>query len=98
MVQQLSQQPEGYQVSAVGDWEDTTSGTAEFYVDPARGVLLNIFTNKASYEDRIEAGGGRSRGVQGQVMNLRKSLKKHYYYILRKWSKRRHLYLMIKLM
>ncbi|MCT7945838.1 MotA/TolQ/ExbB proton channel family protein [Shewanella septentrionalis] len=57
LIQQLSQQPEGYQVSAVADWEKITSGTAPFYVDPARGVLLNIFTNKASFEDRLEAGG-----------------------------------------
>ncbi|MCT7943524.1 MotA/TolQ/ExbB proton channel family protein [Shewanella holmiensis] len=57
LIQQLSQQPEGYQVSAVGSWENTTSGTAPFYIDPARGVLLNIFTNKASLEDRLEAGG-----------------------------------------
>ncbi|MGL5048304.1 MAG: MotA/TolQ/ExbB proton channel family protein [Shewanella sp.] len=57
LIQQLSQQPEGYQVSAVAKWEKITSGTAPFYVDPARGVLLNIFTNKASMEDRIESGG-----------------------------------------
>ena len=57
LIQQLSQQPEGFQVSAVGTWEDTTSGVSPFYIDPARGVLLNIFTNKASLEDRIEAGG-----------------------------------------
>ncbi|ESE43294.1 MotA/TolQ/ExbB proton channel family protein [Shewanella bicestrii] len=57
LIQELSQQPEGYQVSAVGKWEQTTSGTAPFYIDPARGVLLNIFTNKASFEDRLEAGG-----------------------------------------
>jgi biopolymer transport protein ExbB len=57
LIQQLSQQPEGYQVSAVGSWENTTTGIAPFYVDPARGVLLNIFTNKASLEDRLEAGG-----------------------------------------
>ncbi|MCH1931611.1 MotA/TolQ/ExbB proton channel family protein [Shewanella sp. A25] len=57
LIQELSQQPEGYQVSAVGKWEETTSGTAPFYIDPARGVLLNIFTNKASFEDRLEAGG-----------------------------------------
>jgi biopolymer transport protein ExbB len=57
LIQELSQQPEGYQVSAVGSWENTTSGIAPFYIDPARGVLLNIFTNKASLEDRIEAGG-----------------------------------------
>ncbi|PIW61210.1 MotA/TolQ/ExbB proton channel family protein [Shewanella sp. CG12_big_fil_rev_8_21_14_0_65_47_15] len=57
LIQELSQQPEGYQVSAVGKWEQTTSGAAPFYIDPARGVLLNIFTNKASFEDRLEAGG-----------------------------------------
>jgi biopolymer transport protein ExbB len=57
LIQQLSQQPEGYQVSAVGSWENTSTGIAPFYVDPARGVLLNIFTNKASLEDRLEAGG-----------------------------------------
>ncbi|WP_434926665.1 MotA/TolQ/ExbB proton channel family protein [Shewanella sp. HL-SH8] len=57
LIQELSQQPEGYQVSAVGNWENTTSGFSEFYIDPARGVLLNIFTNKASIEDRLEAGG-----------------------------------------
>ena len=57
LIQELSQQPEGYQVSAVGSWESTTSGSAPFYIDPARGVLLNIFTNKASLEDRLEAGG-----------------------------------------
>ncbi|GGN15113.1 MotA/TolQ/ExbB proton channel family protein [Shewanella putrefaciens] len=57
LIQELSQQPEGYQVSAVGKWEQATAGTAPFYIDPARGVLLNIFTNKASFEDRLEAGG-----------------------------------------
>ncbi|CAD6365232.1 colicin uptake protein TolQ [Shewanella putrefaciens] len=57
LIQELSQQPEGYQVSAVGKWEQATAGTAAFYIDPARGVLLNIFTNKASFEDRLEAGG-----------------------------------------
>ena len=57
LIQQLSQQPEGYQVRAVAKWEEITSGTAPFYVDPAHGVLLSIFTNKASMEDRIESGG-----------------------------------------
>lgn len=31
--------------------------SAPFYIDPACGVLLNIFTNKASMEDRLESGG-----------------------------------------
>ena len=57
LIQELSMQPESHQVSAVGDWESTETGAAQFYIDPARGVLLNIFTNKASLEDRLEAGG-----------------------------------------
>ncbi|MGL5391570.1 MAG: MotA/TolQ/ExbB proton channel family protein, partial [Shewanella sp.] len=57
LVQQLSVQPEGYQVSSVKEWEKISSGTAPFYIDPARGVLLNIYTNKASFEDRLESGG-----------------------------------------
>lgn len=57
LIQELSQQPEGYQVKPIADFEKTTSGTAKLYVDPARGTLLNIFTQKASFQDRIEAGG-----------------------------------------
>ncbi|GIU07758.1 flagellar motor protein MotA [Shewanella sp. c952] len=57
LVQQLSQQPDGYQVSPVAKFEATTSGTAKLYIDPVKGVLLNIFTQKATIEERIEAGG-----------------------------------------
>lgn len=57
LVQQLSQQPDGYQVSPVAKFEATTSGTSKLYIDPIRGALLNIFTQKATIEERIEAGG-----------------------------------------
>ncbi|MCL2916842.1 MotA/TolQ/ExbB proton channel family protein [Shewanella litorisediminis] len=57
LIQQLSAQPEGYQVAPIAKWEATTSGAAKLYIDPARGTLLNIFTQKASFQDRIEAGG-----------------------------------------
>ncbi|ACJ29915.1 MotA/TolQ/ExbB proton channel [Shewanella piezotolerans WP3] len=57
LVQELSQQPDGYQVSPVAKFEGTTSGTAKLYIDPVKGVLLNIFTQKATIEERIEAGG-----------------------------------------
>jgi len=57
LIQELSQQPDGYQVRPISDFENTTSGVAKLYVDPARGVLLNIFTQKATIEERIEAGG-----------------------------------------
>ncbi|MCH1923442.1 MotA/TolQ/ExbB proton channel family protein [Shewanella sp. C32] len=57
IIQELSQQPDGYVVSSAADFEQTSSGTAKVYIDPGRGALLNIFTQKASIEDRIEAGG-----------------------------------------
>lgn len=57
LVQELSQQPDGYQVSPVAKFEATTAGTAKLYIDPVKGVLLNIFTQKATIEERIEAGG-----------------------------------------
>ncbi|GGY88888.1 MULTISPECIES: MotA/TolQ/ExbB proton channel family protein [Shewanella] len=57
LIQELSQQPEGYMVSAAADFEKATSGTAKVYIDPGRGALLNIFTQKASLEDRIESAG-----------------------------------------
>ncbi|MFT5235790.1 MAG: biopolymer transport protein ExbB [Shewanella sp.] len=57
LIQQLSQQPDGYQVKTVGEFEETTSGAARLYIDPVKGVLLNIFTQKATIEERIEAGG-----------------------------------------
>ncbi|WP_025821710.1 MotA/TolQ/ExbB proton channel family protein [Shewanella marina] len=57
LIQQLSQQPDGYVVSTVAPFQAATSGTAELFIDPVRGVLLNIFTQKATFEERIEAGG-----------------------------------------
>ncbi|ABV87971.1 MotA/TolQ/ExbB proton channel family protein [Shewanella pealeana] len=57
LIQELSQQPDGYQVKTAAAFENTTSGTAQLYIDPVRGVLLNIFTQKATIEERIEAGG-----------------------------------------
>ncbi|MGI2260095.1 MotA/TolQ/ExbB proton channel family protein [Shewanella sp. GXUN23E] len=58
LIQELSQQPDGYVVSTVAPFEGAAAGTTEnLYVDLTGGVLLNIFTQKASIEDRIEAGG-----------------------------------------
>ncbi|MCL1049483.1 MotA/TolQ/ExbB proton channel family protein [Shewanella abyssi] len=57
LIQELSQQPGGYQVKSAANFQDTTSGTPSVYIDPVRGVLLNIFTQKATIEERIEAGG-----------------------------------------
>ncbi len=57
LIQELSQQPGGQHVSSVKNFVGTNSGYAKLFVDPARGVLLNVFTQKASLEERIEAGG-----------------------------------------
>lgn len=57
LIQELSQQPDAYQVKSAAAFENTTSGTAAVYIDPVRGTLLNIFTGKATLEERIEAGG-----------------------------------------
>ncbi|WP_298772219.1 MotA/TolQ/ExbB proton channel family protein [uncultured Shewanella sp.] len=57
LIQELSQQPDGYQVSPIKKFEETKTGYAKLYIDPVRGVLLNIFTQKATIEERIEAGG-----------------------------------------
>ncbi|MCL1078973.1 MotA/TolQ/ExbB proton channel family protein [Parashewanella spongiae] len=57
LIQELAQQPGGEHVSSVKDYVGTTSGYEKLFVDPARGTLLNVFTQKATIEDRIEAGG-----------------------------------------
>ncbi|RYV02246.1 flagellar motor protein MotA [Shewanella sp. OPT22] len=57
LIQQLGQQPGSDQESSVKNFLGTTSGFTKLFVDPARGALLNVFTQKASIEDRIEAGG-----------------------------------------
>ncbi|NRB25488.1 MotA/TolQ/ExbB proton channel family protein [Shewanella sp.] len=57
LIQELSQQPSGYQVKTVSKFQDITSGIAPLYIDPIKGVLLSIFTQKPTIEDRIEAGG-----------------------------------------
>ncbi|WP_394132845.1 MotA/TolQ/ExbB proton channel family protein [Shewanella maritima] len=57
LIQQLSQQPGGEQVSSVKSFSQATSGYEKLFVDPARGVLLSVFTQKATIEERIEAGG-----------------------------------------
>ncbi|MEI6860517.1 MAG: MotA/TolQ/ExbB proton channel family protein [Shewanella sp.] len=57
LIQELSQQPGSHQVKSVKKFQNTTSGIANLYIDPVKGVLLNIFTQKATIEERIEAGG-----------------------------------------
>lgn len=57
LIQELSQQPGSQQLASVGKFVDADSGFTKLFVDPARGVLLSVFTQKATLEERIEAGG-----------------------------------------
>ncbi|MCL1148036.1 MotA/TolQ/ExbB proton channel family protein [Shewanella sp. 10N.261.52.F9] len=57
LIKELSQQPDGYQTKPIAAFESATTGAAKLYIDPVKGVLLNIFTQKATIEERIEAGG-----------------------------------------
>jgi len=57
LIKDLSQQPGGQQVSSVKSYLSNSSGYDLLFIDPARGALLNTFTQKATLEERVEAGG-----------------------------------------
>lgn len=57
LIQELSQQPGSQQLASVSEFVENNSGFTKLFVDPARGVLLSVFTQKATLEERIEAGG-----------------------------------------
>ena len=57
LIQELSQQPGGQQLSSVKNFVNSDAEFTKLFVDPARGVLLSVFTQKATIEERIEAGG-----------------------------------------
>ncbi|GLP96927.1 MotA/TolQ/ExbB proton channel family protein [Paraferrimonas sedimenticola] len=68
LIQDLSQQPDGYQVAPISNWAAQTDGYAPLYVDPASGVLLSVFTQKASLEERFEAGGTIGKIIAGLLI------------------------------
>lgn len=57
LIQELSQQPSRAAVNSVNDFIHANVDFASLYIDPSRGALLNVFTQKASLQERIEAGG-----------------------------------------
>lgn len=58
LIQQLSQQPDSHIVATVEPFAGASTGSVEpLFIDSTGGVLLNIFTQKATLEERIEAGG-----------------------------------------
>ncbi|WP_404408190.1 MotA/TolQ/ExbB proton channel family protein [Pseudidiomarina marina] len=56
-IQPLGRQPEGFVLSSVEAFESTESGYEGLYIDPARGQILNLATQKATLEERYHQGG-----------------------------------------
>src|SRR5690554_5798404 len=56
-IQELGRQPDGHVTSTAGKFEQTESGYAPLYIDPARGQILNLATQKATLEERYHQGG-----------------------------------------
>ncbi|WP_028117346.1 MotA/TolQ/ExbB proton channel family protein [Ferrimonas senticii] len=55
---QLPKQPEGYKVATVGKFQSAAPGeTTQVFIDPSRGGLLQVYTQKATLEEQFEAGG-----------------------------------------
>lgn len=56
-IQELGRQPDGHVTSAAGKFEQTESGYAPLYIDPARGQILNLAIQKATLSERYHQGG-----------------------------------------
>ena len=56
-VQPLGRQPEGYVTSAADNFFGTQSGFSPVYIDPSRGQILGLLTQKATMEERYHQGG-----------------------------------------
>ncbi|GAB3291171.1 MotA/TolQ/ExbB proton channel family protein [Pseudidiomarina andamanensis] len=56
-IQPLGRQPEDYVLATVEAFEETETGYEGLYIDPARGQILNLATQKATLEERYHQGG-----------------------------------------
>lgn len=56
-VQPLGRQPEGYIISQNSEFTGTSEGYAGLYLDPSRGQILGLLTQKATLEERYHQGG-----------------------------------------
>ena len=55
-IQPLGRQPAGHILRAARDFESTTSGFAGVYVDPSRGGILSLLTQRATLMERYHQG------------------------------------------
>lgn len=56
-VQPLGRQPEGFITSQTESFTEADSGYAGVYLDPSRGQILGLLTQKATLEERYHQGG-----------------------------------------
>lgn len=56
-VQPLGRQPDGYITSQAEAFTETSSGYEGVYLDPSRGQILGLLTQKATLEERYHQGG-----------------------------------------
>ena len=56
-VQPLGRQPEGYIVGQNDEFTSTAEGYEGLYLDPSRGQILGLLTQKATLEERYHQGG-----------------------------------------
>ncbi|WP_194755288.1 MotA/TolQ/ExbB proton channel family protein [Aliidiomarina indica] len=55
-VQPLGRQPAGHVLRAARNFENTTDGYAGVFVDPSRGAILSLLTQKATLSERYHQG------------------------------------------
>lgn len=55
-IQPLGRQPDGHMLRAARNFESTTSGYAGVYVDPSRGGILSLLTQRATLIERYHQG------------------------------------------
>ncbi len=56
-IQRLAKQPEGFKVRTVGQYAGASAGQTPLFVDPSRGALLAVYTQKATLEEQFHQGG-----------------------------------------
>ncbi len=56
-IQPLGRQPEGHVVGTVSDFAKSAAAFAPLYMDPSKGQILGLLTQKATLEERYHQGG-----------------------------------------
>ncbi len=66
---QLPKQPESYKVATVSALENASAGSqTSVFIDPSRGALLQVYTQKATLQEQFEAGGVVGKIIAGLLV------------------------------